>query len=582
MASKRVLIVGGVAGGASCAARLRRLDEQAEIYLFERGSAISFANCGLPYYLGGVIPQRQQLLVATPERFRDWYRIEVRTRSEVRRIDRENRQIEVVNVQTGQKTVESYDALVLSPGAAPIRPEVPGVDLEGIFTLRTLEDADRIVEWLAEHQPRRAVVVGAGYIGLELAENLLHRQMEVVLVEKLTHVLPALDEEMVIPVEEELQRRGIEVRLGYGLRGFERGGPHRLAVRTEPGERIEADVVFLAVGVRPDVRLAQEAGLAIGPCGGIQVDDQMRTSDPYIWAVGDAVEVRDWITGQSTLIPLAGPAARQGRIAADSICGRPSRYRGSQGTAIVQVFDWVLACTGANERKLRQCGIPYEKIYLHPPHHATYYPGATPLHMKVLFAPDTGRLLGAQIIGKQGVAERINVLAFALQKQASVFDLEEAELAYAPQFGSAKDPINQAGFIGANILRQDVAVVHWDQWASQKQSSRPEQNADRSSSSLYAPPASQDLSHLPEQKGPVILDVRTATERAAQAVPGSIHIPLGELRSRLDQLPADRPIWVHCAVGQRGYYAARILQQHGFQVANLSGGLSTYRMVRKK
>ncbi|MCS7303527.1 MAG: FAD-dependent oxidoreductase [Thermoguttaceae bacterium] len=557
MASKRVLIVGGVAGGASCAARLRRLDEQADIYLFERGPEISFANCGLPYYLGGVIANRQQLLVASPERFRDWFRIEVRTRHDVQRIDRQNRQIEVVNIQTGQKMVESYDALVLSPGAAPIRPNVPGVDLPGIFTLRTLEDADRIVQWIADHKPRRAVVVGAGYIGLELAENLVHRGLEVILLEKLPHVLPSLDEEMVLGVEEELRQRGVEVRLGCALAGFEPSDYHRLSVLTEPGERILADMVLLAVGVRPDVRLAQEAGLAIGPTGGIQVDEQMRTSDPYIWAVGDAVEVRDWITGQPTLIPLAGPAARQGRIAAESICGRPTRYRGSQGTAIVQVFSWVLACTGANERKLRQCGIPYEKIYLYPPHHASYYPGATPLQMKVLFSPDNGRLLGAQIVGRQGVAERINVLAFALQKQATVFDLEEAELAYAPQFGSVKDPINMAGFIGANILRGDMAIVHWEQCDLGR------------------------LADLPEQSRPLILDVRTPGERATAAAPGSIHIPLGELRTRLQELPTNRPIWVYCGAGQRGYYAARILQQHGFQVANISGGFACFRMLQK-
>ena len=571
MASKRVLIVGGVAGGASCAARLRRLDEQAEIFIFERGPEVSFANCGLPYYLGGVISDRQKLLVATAERFRDWYRIEVRTRSEVCRIDRQSRQIEVVNVQTGQKTVEPYDALVLSPGAAPIRPEVPGVDLEGIFTLRTLEDTDRIAQWMEEHKPRRAVVIGAGYIGLELAENLLRRGLEVTLLEKLPHVLPALDAEMVIPVEDALRQQGVELRLGCALAGFEPGGNHRLAVLTEPGERILADVVFLAVGVRPDVRLAQEAGLAIGPCGGIQVDEHMRTSDPYIWAVGDAVEVRDYVSGQPTLIPLAGPAARQGRIAADNICGRPSTYRGSQGTAIVQVLDWVLACTGANERKLRQCGIRYEKIYLHPMHHAGYYPGAKPLHMKVLFSPEDGRLLGAQVVGREGVAERINVLALALQKQATVFDLEEAELAYAPQFGSAKDPINMAGFIGANLLRGDMYVAHWEQ-------------IELAAGPVAEPPDCSGvlLREGAEGASPVLLDVRTPGERTAQAVPGSLHIPLGELRTRLAELPRDRPIWVFCAGGQRGYYAARILQQHGFQVANLSGGMTTYRMVQKR
>ncbi len=557
MVSKRVLIVGGGAGGGSCAARLRRLDEYAEIFLFERGSEVSFAHCGLPYYLGGVISNRQQLLVATPERFRDWYRIEVRSRSEVRRIDRQNKSIEVVHVQTGQVSQESYDALVLSPGAAPIRPDVPGLDLEGIFTLRNLDGADHIHAWMTERQAMRAVVVGAGYIGLELAENLAHRGLDVTLMEQLPHILPTLDPEMVSAVEEELRHQGIELRLGCSLAGFEPASSHRLAVLSQQGERILADIVCLAVGVRPEVRLAEEAGLAIGPCGGIQVDEHMRTSDPHIWAVGDAVEVRDWITGKPALIPLAGPASRQGRIAADNICGRPTTYRGTQGTAIVSVFDWVLACTGASEKKLRWASIPYEKIYLHPPHHAPYYPGAEIIHLKVLFSPEDGRLLGAQVVGKQGVAERIHALALALQKRATVFDLEEAELAYAPQFGSAKDPINLVGFVASNILQGDVDVAHWDQWKP--------------------PNGSEDDSC------PIVLDVRGPGERMMEAVPGSLHIPLGELRTRLAELPrTNRPIWVYCGAGQRAYYAARILQQHGFEVANLSGGMISFQMVQKQ
>ena len=548
--SKRILIVGGVAGGASCAARLRRLDESAEIFLYERGPDVSFANCGLPYYVGGVIRDRQQLLVATPERFRDIFRIEVRARREVTRIDREGKTVETRNVQTGETTTEAYDYLVLSPGASPIRPPLPGLDLPGIFTLRNLEDTDRMHAWLAHRHPERAIVVGGGYIGLEMAENLARRGLNVTVMEKLDQIMPPMDAEMVAPVYDELKRNGVDVRLGAGATAFEPGPDQTIAVRADKGEHLVAGMVILAVGVKPDVALARDAGLTIGATGGIQVDDQMRTSDPAIFAVGDAVEVRDFVTGTPALVPLAGPANRQGRIVADVICGRDSRYRGTQGTAVVGVFDYTLAITGASEKALRRAGIAYEKSYTHSNSHAGYYPGAQVVSLKLLFAPDTGRLLGAQGVGKAGVEKRIDVLAMAIQQGATVYDLEEAELCYAPQYGSAKDPVNIAGMVAANALRGDVEVAHWDEWKR-----------------LDA--AGQT---------PVTLDVRPTGAVAQSAIPGTIRIPLGELRGRLSELPRDREIWVHCAVGLTSYLANRVLRQHGFTaVRNLSGGITSYK-----
>ena len=557
MSSQRVLIVGGVAGGASCAARLRRLDEQAQIFLFERGNDISFANCGLPYYLGEVIRDRQRLVVATPERFRDWLNVEVRIGHEVQRIDRAGRTIEVRNVQTGTITTEPYDALVLSPGAMPIRPPLPGIDLDGIFTLRNLEDTDRIHAWLAQRHPARAVVVGAGYIGLEMAENLSRRGIEVTLLEAQDQVLPPADPEMTVPLVAELRRQGVDVQLSNPAAGFEAGPADRMTVLTQNGDRWVVGVVILALGVRPDARLAREAGLTIGPTGGIQVDEQMRTSDPAIFAVGDAVEVHDFVTGQPAVVPLAGPANRQGRIAADAICGRDAReahFRGCQATAVVGVFDVTLAMTGATEKTLRRLAIPCQKSYTHSLNHAGYYPGAEMITLKLLFAPDTGRLLGAQAVGKAGVEKRIDILAMAIQKQATVYDLEEAELCYAPQYGSAKDPVNIAGFTAANVLRGDVELAHWTDWSQAR---------------------------APGQEAPLVLDVRTRADAASGAVPGTLNIPLGELRQRLRELPRDREIWVHCGVGQRSYYATRILKQNGFRVRNLSGGMRSYQAMMK-
>lgn len=555
MPSRRVLIVGGVAGGAACAARLRRIDENAEIFVFERGPDVSFANCGLPYYLGNVIRERQKLLVASPERFRDWLNVEVRVRHEVQRIDRQRRVVAVKNLATGETQEESYDALVLAPGADPIRPPLPGISLPGIFSLRNLEDTDQIDQWIRQKQPGRAVIVGGGYIGLEMAENLVHRGIEVVLLEAADQLMGPLDPEMTAPAHAVLASRGVEVKLSDPVAAFEPGPEDRLIVVTKNGERFTAGVVILAIGVRPSVTLAKEAGLEIGKLGGIRVDDQMRTSDPAIWAVGDAVEVRDWITGQPTLMPLAGPAARQGRIAADAICGRDAGFRGVQGTAVVGLFDLTLAATGANEKKLTAAGIPFVKSYTHSQHHAGYYPGAEVIHLKLLFSPDDGRLLGAQAVGKAGVEKRIDVVAMAIQKGGTVYDLEEAELCYAPQFGSAKDPVNIAGMTAANLLRGDVEPVYWEDWQKRQ----------------------AGIGEMP-----VVVDVRTSVEAAAGAVPGTVNIPLGELRSRLDELPRDREIWVHCGVGQRSYYASRILRQHGFNVRNLSGGMTSYKALPKR
>lgn len=555
MANKRYLVVGGVAGGAACAARLRRLDEKAKIVLFERGPDISFANCGLPYYLGGVIAERQRLLVAGPARFREWLNVEVRTRHEVCRIDRAARTVEVRDLQTGTTSIEPYDALVLSPGAQPVRPPLPGIDLPGVFTLRSLEDADRMLGWLQERRPDRAVVIGGGYIGLEMVENLHRRGIHVTLLEAASQVMSPMDPEMVAPVHAELRRQGVDLHLNRGVAGFERRADGQLEVLATGGERFAAGIAVLAIGVKPDIALARDAGLEIGALGGIRVNERMRTSDPAIWAVGDAVEVRDVVTGQWCLIALAGPAARQARVAADAICGRSSTFRGGQGTAVVGVFGLTLAITGASEKRLRAAGMPYEKSYTHSSHHAGYYPGAEMMTIKLVFAPDSGRILGAQAVGGSGVDKRIDVVAMALQMQATVFDLEEAELCYAPQYGSAKDPVNMAGFVAANIVRGDVEVAHWDDW-------------------LTLPPLAN--------QGPLVLDVRTAAEAAQGAVPGSVNIPLGELRARLGELPRDREIWVHCGVGQRSYYATRVLRQNGFRVRNLSGGMKSFQSAQRK
>ncbi|MFZ4777322.1 MAG: FAD-dependent oxidoreductase [Terrimicrobiaceae bacterium] len=546
MNPKKIVIVGGVAGGASCAARCRRLDETAEILMLDRGPYVSFANCGLPYYVGDVIKDEAKLLVANPALFRNRFNIEVRTEHEVTSINREAREIEVKELATGRTYRERYDALVLSPGAAAVRPPLPGIDLPGIFVVRTIPDSRHIRAWIDEKSAKSAVIVGGGFIGLEMAENLVHRGLAVTVVEMLDQVMPPLDPEMARAVQEHLEKHGVKVALGDGVAGFEsRDG--QIVVNTKSGAQHAGDIVILAIGVRPENALAKAAGLELGARGGIRVDEQMRTTDSNIWAVGDAVEVKDVVTGEWTLIPLAGPANRQGRIAADVICGRDSRFRGVQGTAICGVFDLAVASTGASEKSLVRAGVTdYDKVYLHPANHVGYYPGAKPINMKLIFRKSDGRILGAQAVGEAAVDRRIDVIATAIQFGGTVFDLEESELCYAPQFGAAKDPVNFAGMIAANSLRGDVPLADWKQL-------------------------------LPESA--TLLDVRDPDEFEEGHIPGAINLPLNELRSRLGELPRDRELWLYCRVGQRGYYAARLLMQHGFQVKNLPGGYLTYDLI---
>ncbi len=548
---KKVVIVGGVAGGAACAARLRRVSEEAEIIMLERGPHPSFANCGLPYYLGGVIPHRSDLLVATPSRFRHYFRIDVRTRNEAIRIDREKKVVEIRDLEKDRVYTESYDALVLAPGSAPIRPPLPGIDLPGIFTLRNIPDVEAINAWIAEKTPASAVVVGGGFIGLEMAENLVRRGLEVTLIEKMPQVMMPLDTEMAANVHVEIRNHGVDLQLGTGVAGF-RQSEEGIVVETETGDIGPTGMVILAIGVQPDTILAKEAGLELGLRDAIRVDEKMRTSDPSIWAVGDAVEVRSFITGEPVLLPLAGPAARQGRIAAETIMGLDRRFRGVQGTAVVAIFGLTVASTGLNERTLRASGTPFEKIYLHPAQHVGYYPGASPIEMKVLFTPEEGKILGAQAVGRKGVEKRIDVVSTAIQFGGTVFDLEETELCYAPPYGAAKDPVNMIGFIAANHLRGESPVVHW--------STLEELYADR--------PEGAEM--------PFILDVREPGEYEATHVSGSTLIPLPQLRDRLDEIPRDRQIWVVCGVGQRAHYAVRILRQKGFDARNLSGGIRTF------
>jgi NADPH-dependent 2,4-dienoyl-CoA reductase/sulfur reductase-like enzyme/rhodanese-related sulfurtransferase len=549
----KIIIVGGVAGGASCAARLRRLDETAEIIMVERGPYVSYANCGLPYHVGGVIPQEASLLVADEATFRNRFAIDVRTQCEAVAISPDRKTVDLKNLATGKVTTESYDKLVLSPGALSVRPPLPGIDLPGIFQVRTVPDARAIREWIekgaagsqTQRPPARAVVIGGGFIGLETAENLVHRGFEVTLVEMLDQVLAPLDQEHARLVEAHLQKHGVRLALGDGVAGFKQAANGSLVVDTKSGKTHPADLVILSLGVRPDTTLAKPAGLTIGERGGIRVDEHMRTSNPDIFAVGDAVEVKDFVTGQWSLIALAGPANRQGRIAADVIAGRDSRYRGTQGTSIIGLFGAAAAWTGVSEKTLRRLGdTDYEKIYLYPNSHAGYYPGAKPIALKVIFRKSDGKLLGAQAMGEDNVDKRISALAMAIQLGATIYDLEEAELCYAPQFGSAKDPVNFAGMIAANVLRGDMPVAHWD-----------------------------------VAEGAFLLDVREAAELAVEPVPGAVHIPIGELRARLGELPRDREILVTCRSGQRAYIATRVLLQHGFKARNLSGGFLSRAIV---
>ncbi|AMV39516.1 FAD-dependent oxidoreductase [Planctomyces sp. SH-PL62] len=540
----KLVIIGGVAGGASAATRARRLSETAEIVMLERGPDVSFANCGLPYYIGGEIEEREKLLVAKPSLLRQRYRIDVRTRTEAIAVDRGRKIVTALNLADGSTFEESYDALILAPGAAPWKPPIAGADLPGVFTLRNLEDVDRI-KAIVDRGIEHAVVVGAGYIGLELAENFLRRGLRTTVVELQDQVVPVVDCEMATPMTEALRSRGATLLLKNSVEAIHAAGGG-LVLDLKSGDRLEAGLVVLGVGVRPENRLALEAGLDVGPRGGIQVDDRMRTNDPSIYAVGDAVETVDFVTRRPAQIPLAGPANRQGRIAADNVFGRESRYRGTQATAIVGFFDQTLASTGQTQKALDRDGSAYIKVYVHANHHAGYYPGAKPLSIKILMEPGSGKLLGAQVAGSEGVDNRINVLATAIQAGMTVRELQEVELAYAPQFGSAKDPVNMAGFVATNILDgryPQIQVEELDGAAGAEA---------------------------------VVIDVRTPKEVAAGAIPGAVNVPIDELRERLGEIPRDRPVVAYCQVGMRGYMATLILRDAGVDAYNLGGGYKTY------
>ncbi|MCP4502874.1 MAG: FAD-dependent oxidoreductase [Deltaproteobacteria bacterium] len=545
MKRQRILIVGGVAGGASAAARARRLNEDADIVVFDRGEHVSFANCGLPYFIGNVIEDEESLLLATPDLFAERFAIEVRTRSEVLAIDVKGKSIRVRNLSNGDVYEENYDDLVLSPGAKPVKPPLPGIDHERVFSLRNIPDSRHIKA--AAKEARNAVVIGAGFIGLEMAENLQQLGLKVTLVELADQVMPPFDAEMAVLVENRLKEKGIDVILGHGANEFiDREG--HLDVVLSNGDVLEGDLVLLSIGVKPETTLAKEAGLELGKRGGILVDEYMHTSAPSIWAVGDAIEVHDLLTDNWMLVPLAGPANRQGRIVAENIVGKDGShevrpFRGVQGTAVIGVYGLAAAATGASEKSLQRAKIEYECIYLHPCNHAGYYPGATSIAFKLLFSPLDGKILGAQAVGEQGVERRIDVISMAMQMGGSIYDLEEAELAYAPQFGAAKDPVNLAGMIAANVLRGDLPLAKWE-----------------------------DLADTPA----LLVDVRTEEEFAEGHLEASVNIPLNVLRVRAGELPSDREIWLICAAGQRAYNGIRMLRQMGLNVRNLPGGLTTY------
>ena len=550
--SRRVVVVGGVAGGMSAAARLRRLDEHAEIIVLEQDDYVSFANCGLPYHIGGEIADRGALLLQTPASLAESLALDVRTGHEVTAIDRAAKQVRVLDRATGRAYQERFDRLVLATGAAPLKPRLPGVDHPRIFTLRSIPNMDAI-KAVVDSGARSAVVVGGGYIGLEIAEAFRYRGLEVTLVEAAEHVMAVLDAEMSSEIEDHLEANGVRLHLATTAQGFAAGPDDSVVVDLGEAGSAVADLVVMAVGVRPESALASAAGLETDDRGAIVVNEHQQTSDPAIYAVGDAVLVRDTVTGECIVVPLAGPANRQGRIAADHIVrggGRSARYTSTQGTGVVKVFEMTAAMTGANEKALQRVGRPYGKVYLHPSGHATYYPGTAPMHVKVLFDPADGRVLGAQAAGWDGVDKRIDVFAVAIRAGMTVEDLEELELAYAPPYGSAKDPVNMAGFQAANVIRGDLRLWHADEWE-----------------------------RLPPNA--LILDVRSPEEHARWCLPGSTLIPLKQLRARLAELPKDRPIYAYCRSGFRSYLAYRLLAQSGHDVRSLSGGELTFRAVHR-
>jgi NADPH-dependent 2,4-dienoyl-CoA reductase/sulfur reductase-like enzyme/rhodanese-related sulfurtransferase len=550
MSKQKIVVVGAVAGGATCAARSRRLSEEAEIILIDRGSYVSFANCGLPYYVGEVIPEEENLLMVKAEDFRDKFNIDVRVLSEVVLINKPKKQIVIKDILAGKEYTESYDSLVLATGSKPVIPPLPGIDMEGIFTLRSIPDSNAIKNWIKDNKVNDVVVVGGGLIGLEMTENLVQLGINVSIVEMLPNVIPFFDPEMAVPVHEKLRERGVNLYLNTAVKSFSRDSDNvRIHVTTEPDTQLSCDMVILSIGSRPENNLARDAGLGIGEYGGVRVDEYMQTSDNSIWAVGDLVESRDIVSGEWMLSLLASPANRQARIAADSIFGRKRGFRGVQSTAVCRVFDTDIASTGINEKNLNRYAqhgnvIPYEKVYLHPRNHAEYYPGSNFLAFKLIFSSTDGRILGAQSVGQQGIEKRIDVVAMAIQLGATVYDLEEAELCYAPQFGSAKEVVNLAGMAAANILRGDVPTTHWD---------------------------------VIDMSGRLTLDVREPKDYDNGHVEHATNVPLGKLRTYINSLGKTEKVQVYCIQGKNSYYATRVLLLNGFDCINISGGYKTYR-----
>ena len=545
----KIVIVGGVAGGATAAARIRRLDEQAEIVVFERSGYISYANCGLPYYIGDVITDPEELTLQTPESFFARFRVDMRVRHEVTAIHPERKTVSVKNLDSGEVFEEAYDKLLLSPGAKPTQPRLPGVNLEKVFTLRTVEDTFRIKDYINTHRPGSAVLAGGGFIGLELAENLRELGLEVTIVQRPRQVMNPLDPDMAAFLHGELRAHGVKLALGHTVEGFvQRDGGVDVLLQNEAP--LHADMVILAIGVTPDTALARDAGLALGLKGSILVNDRMETSVPDIYAVGDAVQVRHFVTGQDALISLAGPANKQGRIAADNICGGDSRYHGAQGSAVLKLFDLTAAATGINETNAKKAGLDVDKVILSPMSHAGYYPGGKTMTMKVVFEKNTFRLLGAQIVGYAGVDKRIDVLATAIRAGMKATELKELDLAYAPPYSSAKDPVNMAGFLIDNIANGTLKQWHWE-----------------------------DEAALPRDGSVTLLDTRTVGEFRRGHIDGFRNIPVDELRQRLDELDPAKPVYVICQSGLRSYIAVRILEGSGFTAYNFSGGFRFYDTV---
>ena len=545
----KVVIVGGVAGGATAAARIRRLDEQAEIVVFERTSYMSYANCGLPYYIGGVIEDPEELTLQTPESFFARFRVDVRVRHEVTAIHPDRKTVAVTNLETGEAFEESYDKLLLSPGAKPVLPKLRGMNVPGLFTLRTVEDTLRIKKYIEEQQPKSAVLAGGGFIGLELAENLRELGLDVTIVQRPKQLMSPFDADMAALIHGEMRRHGVKLALGHTVEGFE-GKDGGIDVLLEGGAPLHADMVVIAIGVEPDSALAKAAGLALGVKGSIAVNDRMETSQADIYAVGDAVQVRHYVTGGDALIALAGPANKQGRIAADNICGGDSRYTGSQGSSVIKVFDMTAAVTGVNEAQAAKAGLDADSVVLSPMSHAGYYPGGRVMTMKVVFEKETYRLLGAQIVGYEGVDKRIDVLATAIRAGLKATELKDLDLAYAPPYSSAKDPVNMAGFMIDNIASGVLRQFHLE-----------------------------DVAALPRDGSVTLLDTRTVREYGRGHVEGFSNIPVDELRERIGEIERGKPVYVICQSGLRSYIATRILAGYGFETYNFSGGFRFYDAV---